>query len=293
MGWVRSESLQSPWARKGWKMILSVSLLRVCLISITWAGLSPRGGNILLQSRCIPSLDTVTPSAKPPAQCFLFSWETKPFACSDSLPGWKLSHQSLRRRCLGWHSATQRLRNKGSPSAFETVKCQAWLERSLVLTALCASWRAAFLLGTLLIALPVEGSLSAYSLVKEALVSPKSFSNMKNKNAKDCKTLHNRAALWFKIQIKRNFSEKVLHGGRRKPHSWRKEICSPGECWGARGQRVRRNRGEETHPKGISLEQGRKAHGTSSENWGGSSPRAPFCWSHPLQVMGAAQKSAF
>lgn len=133
-----------------------------CLISLaTWAlgsRLILRGGDMLLLYLSVPGLDSVAKHLSFGLSVFSFPRETKPSARSASLSGWGPSHHSLRCRCLGWQRATSRLQNKGSSSAFKAAKCQAWLERSLVLTALRASWRAAFLLWSFLIVLPVVGA---------------------------------------------------------------------------------------------------------------------------------------
>lgn len=171
---------------------------QACLISITWAP-----GTGLIPGRQYP----------PPIPFYLWFRHSRPIHLSPllnvfSFPGKQspmpaLIHLPVGGQVTGasdagvwgWHSATQRLQNKGSPSAFEAVKCQAWLERSLVLTALCASRRAAFLLGTYLIALPVVGALPAHSLSPlqwKRLHPPPSPCRTwrgKKKKAKDCKIL--------------------------------------------------------------------------------------------------------
>lgn len=161
MRWVKSES---PFSL-GQKVLEAdpvyfTSSEQGCLISITWvlwnrANLSGRQYPPPIpfyprfrHSHPIHLSPLLNVFSFPGKQSFCVLWFITQSEAKSPKPQMQVS---------GVTQPAQRLQNKGSPSAFQAVKCQAWLERSLVLTALCASRRAAFLLGMFLIVLPVVG----------------------------------------------------------------------------------------------------------------------------------------
>lgn len=164
--------------------------------------------------------------------------------------------------------------------------------------------RADLLLGTFLIALPVVGSclLPAYHTGGPSLPPSSPPQTQRKKNAKDCKTLQNRAALWFKKKMKDEFLGKGVAWRKKETASLEKRNWQP---WGVCEDREERGRGIEEKkidtPHSHILEQGTDRavpEATKHEPW---RPRQEFSNGCELlapelltpHVRGAAQKPAF
>lgn len=125
--WVKSESSQSPWATRDWKMALSVSLPPLGLFD--QHHLSPQElilpeSNTLFQSLSIPSLDSHAIHIGPLLNVFPLFPRNKAPCLLWSIT--RLGAKSLepQTQVSGYHSVT-RLQSKGDPSAFRAAKCQA------------------------------------------------------------------------------------------------------------------------------------------------------------------------